>query len=185
MDRQLAINAIRKKLKDSRFNHSIRVYETAMKLNEIYNVDEEKLALASILHDYAKNLSISEMKQILERAGCYEKELTYNSEVWHSYAGAELVKRDLGITDSDILQAISFHTTGHYSMTLLDKLVYLADYIEPARDFPGVEDVRELVLIDIDKAMQKALCITINFLMQRKIPIAIHTIEIYNKLVKK
>ncbi|MDF2945633.1 MAG: hypothetical protein K0S51_312 [Bacillales bacterium] len=185
MDRQMAINAIRKKLKESRFDHSIRVYETAMKLNEIYRVDEEKLALASILHDYAKNLSIPETEQILKRAGCYEKELSYNSEVWHSYAGSELVKTDLGITDSEILQAISYHTTGNISMTLLDKLVFIADYIEPARDFPGVEKVRELVLVDIDKALLKALCLTINFLLQSNIPIAIDTIEIYNKLVKK
>jgi predicted HD superfamily hydrolase involved in NAD metabolism len=185
MNKDLAIEKLKLVLSENRFNHSIRVYETALKLNEIYKVDVVKLSLAAILHDYAKNVPIDLQRQILENIGDNENILSFNSEVWHSYAGAELVRKDLGITDEDILQAIKYHTIGHTSMTLMDKVVFIADYIEPGRDFPGVEKARELAVIDIDKAMLFAITNTIEFLIKRNIPIAIYTIELYNQLVNK
>lgn len=79
--------------------------------------------------------------------------MNYNNAIWHGLVGASFVERELGITDAEILHAIRVHTTGAAKMSLLDKIIYVADYIEPGRDFPGVQDARAIAWADLDEAV--------------------------------
>jgi predicted HD superfamily hydrolase involved in NAD metabolism len=105
-------------------------------------------------------------------------------ELWHAPVGAYLVEKEVGIVDSDILNAIRFHTSGRPNMTLLEKIIYVADYIEPGRHFPGVEEVRELAKLSLNKALIMAIHNTIVFLMKKKQQIYPDTFLTYNDLVK-
>ena len=94
--------------------------------------------------------------------------LDYHHELWHAPAGAYLVQQEVGITDAEILDAIRYHTTGRVGMTLLEKVIYLADYIEPGRKFPGVDEVRQLAKHNLNQAVCQALENTIYFLERQK-----------------
>ena len=109
--------------------------------------------------------------------------LEYNSELWHAPVGAYLVETKVGITDCEILEAIRYHTSGRANMSLLEKVVYLADYIEPGRHFPGVEEVRELAQRDLDEALIQAVKNSILFLMKKNQSVYPLTLTMYNDLV--
>jgi predicted HD superfamily hydrolase involved in NAD metabolism len=109
--------------------------------------------------------------------------LEYNMELWHAPVGAYLVKKEAGIQDAEILDAIAYHTSGRVGMSLLDKVVYLADYIEPGRSFPGVEEVRQTAKQNLDHAVIQALRNTVVFLMKRNQAIYPDTFKTYNDLI--
>jgi predicted HD superfamily hydrolase involved in NAD metabolism len=158
---------------------------TAIDLAKKYGVDEKKAELAAIFHDYAKFRPKEEMKQIIIKQGFSKDLLLFNSELWHAPVGAYLVETEAGITDQEVLDAIRYHTSGKPGMTLLEKIIYLADYIEPGRHFPGVEEVRELAKESLDKALIKAVHNTIEFLMKKSQAVYPDTFYTYNDLVKK
>ena len=147
---------LKKNLSEYRYNHTLGVAETAKKLAGIYNCDSEKAYLAGLLHDCAKEISLDEMKKIVDRnkAQCDEMTLS-SSALLHSIAGAYLAKEKYNI-DDEIFDAILYHTTGKEDMSLLTKIIYIADYIEPMRAFLGVEEVRNLAFSDIDEAIIKS-----------------------------
>jgi len=93
--------------------------------------------------------------------------LQYSPVLWHAPVGAEAVREELGIDDEEVLDAIRFHTTGRPGMSLLEKVIFLADYIEPGRSFSGVEEVRRLARENLDRAILKALDNTILYLIER------------------
>ena len=90
---------------------------------------------------------------VIVRDGFDPELLNYNNAIWHGLVGASFVERELGIADVEILHAIRVHTTGAAKMSLLDKIIYVADYIEPGRDFPGVQDARAIAWADLDEAV--------------------------------
>jgi predicted HD superfamily hydrolase involved in NAD metabolism len=185
MEREQALEIVRKQMHEKRYIHTLGVMETAIELAKRYGVDEKKAELAAIFHDYAKCRSIREMEDIIKRENMPQDLLEYNKELWHAPVGAYLVEKEVGITDPEILQAIMYHTSGHEQMTMLDKVIWVADYIEPGRSFPGVEEVRELARQNLDKALVQALKNTISFLMsknQRIYPLTFYT---YNALMKE
>ncbi|KGX88942.1 bis(5'-nucleosyl)-tetraphosphatase (symmetrical) YqeK [Pontibacillus litoralis] len=185
MDRNEALAIVQSKLKQSRYEHTIRVMETAIELAKKYNVHVKKAELAAIFHDYAKYRPKEEMRRWIESTYLPKDLLQYHHELWHGPVGALLVEREVGIEDREILEAIHFHTTGRIHMTTLDKVVYLADYIEPGRKFPGVELVRESAWEDLDRACWMAARNTISFLMSKNQPIFPDTFHAYNDLTKK
>ncbi|HZG71774.1 MAG TPA: bis(5'-nucleosyl)-tetraphosphatase (symmetrical) YqeK, partial [Chondromyces sp.] len=126
-----------------------------------------------------------EMEQIIKEQHMDQRLLSYHSELWHAPVGAYLVKEEAGIEDEEVLNAIRFHTSGRVGMTLGEKIVYLADYIEPGRHFPGVEEVREMAKKDLDTALIQAVKNTIQFLMKKNQPIFPDTFDTYNDLVSK
>lgn len=185
MKREKALAIVKEQLTEHRYKHTLGVMETAIKLAKKYGADEKKAELAAIFHDYAKFRDKAEMKTIIQEQGMAPELLEYNSELWHAPVGAYLVAKEAGITDPDILEAIRYHTSGRPNMTLLEKIIYLADYIEPGRHFPGVEEVREMAQQDLDKALIQALKNSMAFLMrknQRVFPLTFHT---YNDLIQK
>lgn len=141
MKREEALACVKEQLTEQRYIHTVGVMETAVKLAERFGADLKKAEIAAIFHDYAKFRPKEEMKQIILDGGGPLEVLNFHHELWHAPAGAALVKTEVGITDEDILSAIRFHTSGRPNMTLLEKVVYVADYIEPGRRFPGVEEV--------------------------------------------
>ncbi|MCM2531578.1 bis(5'-nucleosyl)-tetraphosphatase (symmetrical) YqeK [Neobacillus pocheonensis] len=185
MEREEALKIVKEQLTEHRYQHTLGVMETAIKLAEQYGADVEKGEIAAIFHDYAKFRPKEEMKKIIKEQGFSKDLLEFNGELWHAPVGAYLVEREVGITDQEVLDAIRYHTSGRTEMTLLDKVVYLADYIEPGRHFPGVEEVREIAKESLEKALIKAIQNTILFLMKKNQTVYPDTFHTYNDLVQK
>ncbi len=185
MDRKRALQIVKKHLPEHRYTHTIGVTDTAIALARRYGGDEEKAELAGIFHDYAKYREKKEMKDIIVNENMSKDLLLYSSELWHAPVGAYLVKKEIGITDEEILNAIRSHTTGRPGMTILEQVVFLADYIEPNRTFPGVEEVRELAKKDLNAATITAIRNTIQFLLNKNQLVYPQTIATYNDLQRK
>ncbi len=147
-------------LTPERYAHSLGVMETAVELAKIYNADIEKARIAGLLHDNAKNLD-----NIYERAKDLEVDLDefeMNSPpLVHAKLGAETAKIEFGITDPEILDAIRWHTIGKPNMTLLEKIIFVADLTEPGRDFPDAEPLRKLSHENLDWAVAECIKSTI------------------------
>ena len=161
-------NEILERIGEKRFLHTIRVKDTAIKLAKIHDVDVEKAEIAGFLHDCAK---IRDKKDLIKAAKennlLLTKEMIKAPQIIHSYLGALFAREFYGIDDEDILNAITYHTTGRANMSDLEKIIFLADYIEPLRNFDGVERARELANKDLDAAMYFALNNTLRFLVER------------------
>lgn len=170
---------------EKRFEHTIRVSEEAQKLAIVHGVDPEKAKIAGMFHDCAK---IRDLDKLLEKCREYNFELThdmyYSPQIIHSFLGAEIANKRYGIDDIEILDAIRFHTTGRANMSMLEKVIYLADYIEPMRNFDGVERARKLSYEDIDLAMLESLNNTILFLANKMNYIAKYTFDARNYLLE-
>ncbi|QHE53057.1 bis(5'-nucleosyl)-tetraphosphatase (symmetrical) YqeK [Pontibacillus sp. HMF3514] len=185
MNREEALALVKPHLKQERYDHTVRVMETAIQLAQTYGVDEEKAEIAAIFHDYAKYRPITEMKRWIESTYLPKDLLHYHHELWHGPVGALLVEREIGLKDKEVLEAIHYHTTGRAHMTKLDKVIFLADYIEPGRKFPGLEEVRKSSWEDLDYGCWMASKNTIAFLMSKSQPIYPETFHAYNALTNK
>ncbi|KHD85220.1 HD domain-containing protein [Bacillus ginsengihumi] len=185
MERDKALQIVKEQLTERRYLHTIGVMETAIELAQNYNEDEKKAELAAIFHDYAKFRPADEMKQIIIEQNMDNRLLHYHVELWHAPVGAYLVKTEVGIKDEDILDAIKFHTSGRENMNKLEKIIYLADYIEPGRQFPGVDKARQLAKTDLDEAVLYAAKHTIEFLLSKDQSIFPDTFALYNDLIMK
>lgn len=185
MDRQTALQIVKNQLTDKRYEHTVGVLETAERLAMNYSADMNEVQLAAIFHDYAKFRPKEEMKTIILEQKMDQELLRHHHELWHAPVGAYLVQTEVGIENEPVLQAIKCHTTGRENMNLLDKIVFLADYIEPGRSFPGVAEVRKLAEEDLDLAVLQALQNTILFLLEKKQPIYPDTIYTYNEFRRK
>lgn len=185
MDLEVAKKIVKEKLTNDRYEHTLRVCDTAVELAEIYKEDKEKIALASIFHDYAKCMSKDELKQWVKDFNLPNELLNYHHELWHGPVGAELVKRKYHMTDENIINAIRFHTTGRAQMNKFELIVFISDYIEPGRSFPGIEDVRKLAKENLESAAHQALKNTIHYLLDKNALIYPDTINAYNDLTKK
>ena len=137
---------IRERLSDYRFYHSLCVAESAKELARRYGADEEKAEVAGILHDIMKESTKSEQLEIIEKAGMTITDLEKNSKkFYHQISGSAYAKAVLGIEDKEILDAIRYHTTGRANMTLMDEIIYLADFISADRDYEDVDIMRQKV----------------------------------------
>ncbi|WP_010678200.1 bis(5'-nucleosyl)-tetraphosphatase (symmetrical) YqeK [Bacillus timonensis] len=183
MEREKALEIVKVQLTEHRYQHTLGVMETAIELAKRFHADEKKAETAAIFHDYAKFRPKDEMKQIIIDQQFPQDLLIHNTELWHAPVGAYLVKSEVGIDDDEILDAIRYHTSGREKMTLLEKIIFVADYIEPGRHFPGVEEVREVARKDLDTALIYSLRNTIIFLAKRNQAIYPDTIKTYNSLL--
>ena len=166
--------------KPKRIPHVKGCEEEAGRLAERWGIDIETAREAGILHDITKKLSLEDQLILCSKYGILNDALENKSEkLLHSKTGAALSRDLFGIPD-DIYSAIRWHTTGRADMTLLEKIIYLADYVEPNRDFDGVEPLRKLCYEDIDAAMKLGLKMSIEDLEDRGSPIHEKTFEAYN-----
>ncbi|MFZ4451955.1 bis(5'-nucleosyl)-tetraphosphatase (symmetrical) YqeK [Salibacterium aidingense] len=182
MDRKEALERVKPHLTEHRYVHTLGVRDTALKLAEKEDVEKDKVETAAIFHDYAKFRSKEEMRRIIEAENWNEQFITYGDELLHAPAGAYLVEKEVGIKDEEILSAIFWHTTGKVDMSPMEKIIFLADYIEPNRKFPGVEETREEAEKDMDCAIKMALRNTITFLLKKNQPVFPETLFAYNHL---
>lgn len=172
-------------LTPSRYIHSLNVAECAKEMSKIYDVDENKAYVASLLHDCAKCLTNEQMNEYLNKYNIeldeYEKN---NRALSHAILGYFVAKHEFNIDDEEILNAIKYHTTGNENMTLLEKVIYIADLIEKDRKFEGVEELRNLVYKgELDKAILTSLNNTIKIVINRNQLIHPRTINARNYLV--
>lgn len=183
LERELLMQKIQMGMSERRFKHVLGVEKTAIALAEKYGASPEKASIAGLAHDYAKERPDDEFQMVIRRDGFDLDLLNWDNAIWHGIVGADFVQRELEIDDSEILQAIRLHTTGAAQMSLLDKIIYVADYIEPGRDFPGVEAARELAMVDLDAAVAYETKHTLSHLVQQEKPIYPKTLETYNRWV--
>ena len=172
MDLKQAKELVRSRLSDKRYEHTINVKKMAVKLAKRYGADEEKAALAAILHDSAKEISKDEMREIMRQYPEYAQGGEARpTPVWHGICAAILARTEWGVTDEAVLSAIACHTAGNAGMTQLDKILYLADMTSAERDWPGVEKLRKLEMKDLDAAMLAALRQTNGFVLSEGKPL--------------
>lgn len=171
------------KLDQPRFEHVKRVEQTAIELAQENNVDVEKASVAGLVHDYAKQRSDEDFKHAIIQYDLDPDLLNWGNAIWHGVVGAELIKVELGIYDEDILNAVRYHTTGNTYMTSLAQIVFMADYIEPGRNFPGVEVARRLTHHSLQDGVVYQIASTLSYLVQRQAKIYPKTIETYNAWV--
>ncbi|MGB9809005.1 MAG: bis(5'-nucleosyl)-tetraphosphatase (symmetrical) YqeK [Caldanaerobacter sp.] len=184
------IERMKAKLKEildkERYSHSIGVMETALKLAEKYGADVEKAMVAGLLHDCAKGLSDEELLKMAYKYGVpVDNILLKVPFLLHGPVGACMVQELFGVTDEEIKRAIALHTTGDVNMSILDKIIFLADYIEPNRDFEGVEELRELSWKDLDLAVLRAYDSTICYVIKRNMILYEKTVSGRNDILLK
>lgn len=181
--REELIQRVQMQMSERRFQHVLGVEKTAVALAVKYGASEVKASIAALTHDYAKERPDDEFQMIIQRDGYDLDLLNYGNAIWHGLVGAGMVQRELKIDDEEILQAIRLHTTGAAEMSLLAKIIYVADYIEPGRHFPGVQEARALALVDLDEAVAYETKQTLLHLIEQEQKIYPKTIETYNHWV--
>ena len=170
-------------MKSARFKHSKNVAKEAVRLAKKYGADAEKAEIAGILHDATKESSEDEQMKLIEKAGIELTPLERSShKLWHAISGAAFVQVELGITDPDIINAIRYHTTGRSGMSLLEKVIFIADFTSAERDYDGVDKMRKAADKNLDEAVLEGMAFTISDLAQRKLTIAPDTFMGYNEV---
>lgn len=183
LSRDQLLEKLEQQLKPSRFEHVKRVEQTAIALARQYGVDVEKASITGLVHDYAKQRPDDDFKAAIQKYQLDADLLNWNNAIWHGVVGAELIKAELKIYDEEILDAVRYHTTGNRYMTMLAQIIYMADYIEPARDFDGVAQARLLTKQDLSLAVAYQTQHTLAYLLANNQRIYPKTIETYNAWV--
>lgn len=180
LSREEVIDKVSSVLSARRLKHVLGVEEAALELAERYDADKEKVSLAALLHDYAKEQTDEEMRDMIISENMDLDLLQYGNNIWHGPVGAILVKKQFGIEDSHILDAIRHHTVGAPDMDIVEQIIYVADFIEPGRSFSGVETARELAKVDLKETIAFSTIHTIEHLLDKNVKIYPKAIETYN-----
>ncbi|GAA0124327.1 hypothetical protein UT300019_02280 [Clostridium sp. CTA-19] len=178
---------IRGALRPKRYTHTLGVLETAESLCEIYGCDKYKTRIAALLHDCAKNMSDDELIKITKENNLIEVDETikHSPMLLHGFVGAYIAGEKFNINDVDIINSIKYHTTGRPNMSILEKIIYVSDGIEPSRKFEGVDDIREVAIKDLDKALLMMYNQTIKYIISKNQLLYPKTIEARNYLLIK
>lgn len=173
-------------LTPKRFKHTMNVVEAAEKLARTFGCDPDQARLAALLHDCAKNLTDGQQLDYAQQHEIKIDRVSQNDpQLLHGPVGAVLAKERYGVTNAAIRNAIDCHTTGCKNMSSLDKIIYLADYVEKDRSFPGVDAIRKMTESDLDGAMIMALTNSICHVAQTGALIHKRTIDARNDLIIK
>lgn len=180
------ISILKDRLNEKRFFHSLCVADESFRLAEKYGGNTDKCYLAGLLHDITKNAFKEEHLQIFDTFGIILSDIEKNAEkLWHAISGQAYIKNILNIDDTEILDAVRYHTTAKSNMSLTAKILYLADFTSKDRDYPDVDEIRRLVDISLDDAFIYALKYSINDLVDRSRAIHPDTFKAYNETVLK
>ncbi|MDR3156655.1 MAG: bis(5'-nucleosyl)-tetraphosphatase (symmetrical) YqeK [Lactobacillales bacterium] len=177
------LSKVEESMSEKRFSHVLGTQETAIQLAKRFGADVEKASIAGLVHDYAKERPNEEMIRVIVENHLGEDIIPFGNQIWHGIAGIVLIEKELGIRDSEILQAVYVHTTGSSNMSLIDKIIYVADYIEPHRHFEDVSEVRRLAEVDLDEVVKYETEHTLLRLIKEKRAIYPKTIETFNRYV--
>lgn len=181
MDEKQYEEIVRGRLSDKRFMHSMNVAKAAQELAVLNGVDPKKARLAGILHDIMKEAPPEEQLKIMGASGIMLTDVERCApKLWHAMAGAAYLQCVLGIEDQEILDAVRYHTTGRANMSLLEKIVFVADFISDERDYEGVQELREAARHGLQEAVMAGLIFTIQDLSQNQKPIHPDSLAAYN-----
>lgn len=171
-------------LSEKRYNHSLNVAEVAKELASIYNVDKEKAYMAGLTHDIAKEFNEEENKYYLDKYNLSKSLLNSKyKKILHANIGAKYVKDKYNL-DDDICRAIDIHTIASPNMDMLAKILFVADKIEPNKDYIGIEEERRLAYINIDASLKLCLENNIKSLISKGKQPHKNTIDTLNLLKK-
>lgn len=175
------------RLKESRYLHSVGVADTAVFLAKRFGVDEHKARIAGLLHDCAREFSNEALQAEADKRKIAYTAVEKNMPLLlHAYIGARRIAELYEVNDSEIAQAVYRHTVGGKNMTKLDKIIYFADMIEPNRDYPGVEHLRQLAKnATLDQALLAGLSQSIMFIVKRGGLIHPNTVIARNEILLK
>ena len=187
IDTKQIIEKLNTMLKPKRLEHSINVAKCAIKLSEIYGYDKEKAYLAGLVHDCAKYFTKEQIDSYVEK---YNIELdpleVDNIALSHSIIGSFAIQDVFNIQDMDIINAVRYHTTGRENMSILEKIIFMADMIEEGRNFPGVDELRKLSFNgQLDKALITSLNNTIKFVIDNDQLIHPRSVKARNYLMQE
>lgn len=180
------LEILKARLTPQRLYHSICVAEQAKHLAEIFNGDTEKAYTAGLIHDIMRYEPVEKMLEMIENDGQIltdsEKEITVTL---HAIAGEIFLRKELNVIDSEILSAVRWHTTGKEDMTLLEKIIYVADLTSEDREYPDILEVRALAEESLDKTLLRGLSFTIEDNEKKVTPIHEDTLKAYNYLLER
>lgn len=177
---------VKERISEHRFEHVCGVMKVAEELSKIYKVDLEKVKIAAIAHDVAKEMKDEDVKKFCEDNNIELGEIVNYPKVIHSHVGAYIAKVEYGIEDEDILNAIKYHTTGRPEMSMLEKVIYLADFLDESRDHEKYQEIYDKVKDltyggQIDEAMKYTLERTIMYLQGNIYIDTVNAYSFYNK----
>ena len=177
-------SVIRPLMGDYRYTHSLNVAREAVSLAERYGGNTDKAYIAGILHDITKEFPREEQLQIIDDGGIILDGVQRNApKLWHSISGSVYIQTALNITDPDIVAAIRYHTTGRAGMSLLEKIIYIADYTSAERSYDGADIMREKSRKSLEEAMLFSCQFTLQNLSSKEAAIHPDQLFCYNELV--
>lgn len=182
-DTEIIINTLKNKLSEKRFKHCENVAAEAVKLAKTYGADEKNAYLAGYAHDVAKEMTLEQMNELTLHLDL-DDHIRSSKALLHALAGACYLKKTFNISE-DVYNACFYHTMGRPDMTVLEKVIFMADYIEPSREFDGIEEIRELAYKDIDTAIVKAIDSTLKYLIKTNKKIYYKTVFTRNFYLKQ
>jgi len=182
-NREQLIGIVSGQMPAKRWKHVEGVMHTAVELARRYGADPVKADLAALLHDLAKFWPVERQEAVIRENRLNTELLDHDKQLLHAEVAAFISQRDYGVDDPEVLDAIRYHTSGRVGMTPMDKIVCLADYIEPGREFPGVERIRELAEVSLEEALLAGFDSTISFLLEKKKAIFPLTVLARNDLI--
>lgn len=178
---------LKEMLPERRLKHSINVSQCAIKLSEIYDCDVEKAKLSGLIHDCAKYFSDEQIEDSIRKYNIALDSLEENNiALSHSVIGSYIIQDVFNIQDEDIINAVKYHTTGREDMTILEKIIYMADLIEDDRKFPLVDELRELTYSGrLNEALLLSFNNTIKYVIERNQLIHPRTVSARNYILRE
>ncbi len=175
-----------KAVPEKRYKHSVAVYETALRIAKAHGLETEKIGVAALLHDCGREIPSREnLNKARELHLPIDKVERNQPILLHAKLGVYYAKAKYGVRDKAILEGIRYHTTGAAHMSKLAMVVYLADLLEPTRDFAGIDEMRELALKDLEGCIFKAYGLTIRYLLEYDLLIHPDCLAGYNRLAAR
>lgn len=171
-------------MSEKRLKHSLGVEETAIILAKRFGTNAYKASIAGLVHDCAKGMPQDERDALLVKYNIILDDISKQEpELIHGTLGAALAHDKFEINDEEMLHAIEYHTTGNGYMTILEKIIYLADLIESGRDYPGLEKIREKALTNLDEALILSIQSVMVYILHKRCVLHPSTVEAWNSLL--
>ena len=179
-------NIIKKMMSEKRYLHSVSVSSVAAKLAKRYNYDEEKAAIAGILHDITKEMPDEFHLELFERHNVKLDEIEkISKKLWHSISGSLYIKENLNINDEEILKEVEYHTIARKNMTLIDKIIFLSDFLAEDRQYENSKIMRKLAFENLDKAVIYGLKLQTEGFFIKNLLLSKNMFEAYNDMIIK
>lgn len=180
---EAVLKDIRERLSDFRYEHSLRVADSAVYLAEKYGWDKKKAYLAGLSHDVLKEMTEEDAEKFFAEENICLSSLEKSApKLWHAIAGACYLRKVYGFGE-DIITAVRYHTTGRENMSVGEKILFVADFISADRNYPGVDDMRRRAEVSLELAMEEGLRFTIYELSENCRPIHPDTVACYNEIL--